>query len=96
MLSTTLLLAFLWGIVVAAFLSATHLGRWMRERLNWFVTSTGCGVDLLLLLLLADGGQVTWWHIPAVFFASSVPIAAMGVAQFHAYWEEMQRAARGE
>ncbi len=80
------LVAFLWGLAVAAFLQFTAIGDFLSKRLTWFATALGCGGDLLLLLALADeAGMVTWWHIVAVFFFSSIPVAFRGIMLLVAY-----------
>jgi hypothetical protein len=80
------LLAFVWGLAVAAFMQFTALGDFLSKRLTWFVTALGCGGDLLLMLMLADAaGMVTWWHIVAIFFCSSIPVAFRGMMELVAY-----------
>lgn len=94
MFSTVLLLALIWGALVAWFLRSTTLGRMLNQYLNWFATSVGCGVNILLLLPLVQEGAVQWWYIPTIFFVSSVPVAVAGLWDLRNYFGEMMLAAR--
>ncbi|PYJ11260.1 MAG: hypothetical protein DMF06_03350 [Verrucomicrobia bacterium] len=90
MLAFVLLLAFMWGCIIAAFMQFTELGDFISKRLTWFMTAIGCGVDLLLGLFLTDAsGSVEWWQIVAVFFVSSIAVSFRGIWQ-HASYNRMQ------
>lgn len=89
------LIAFIWGVLVAAFIQFTKMGRMMTKHLMWFVVATGCGVDFLLLLLLADPqGRIVWNHAIAIFFASSVPVAFRSILELVAYLKSIMEGAK--
>lgn len=95
MLAFVLLSAFVWGLAVAAFMQFTTLGDFLSRRLTWFMTALGCGGDLLLLLLLADGaGRVEWLAIVAVFFLSSFGPSVRGILQHQNYFKAVMDGAR--
>lgn len=66
------LLAFIWGIIWAAVLSLTHLGRYLACQETWLTVVIGVGADLLLCRLFLTLRQ--WLSVSAVIAASSVGI----------------------
>lgn len=95
MLPFVLLAAAVWGLCVAAFMQYTRLGEFLSLRLTWFMTALGCGVDLLLLLLVQDEmGRVFWWQIIAVFGVSSIGPSLRGILLHKNYFGELMDGAR--
>lgn len=95
MLPFVLLAAFAWGVCVATFMQYTRLGLFLSLRLTWFMTALGCGVDLLLLLLVMDAsGHIAWWHIVAVFGVSSIAPSLRGLLLHRNYFGEWMDGAR--
>jgi hypothetical protein len=62
------LLGFLWGAGLAAYLQLTRHGQFMATERTWLTVVAGIGVDLLI----AYPGD--WWTVVAVITASSVGI----------------------
>lgn len=95
MLPFVLLCAFIWGVGVALFMEFTTLGDFISKRLTWFITALGCGVDLLLVLLLVDNlGRVYWWQMVAIFFVSSMGPSYRGILAHKNYFVEWIDGAR--
>lgn len=95
MFAFVLLSALIWGVCVACFLEFTSLGKFIALHLTWFATALGCGGNLLLLLLLADGaGRVGWLAIVAVFFLSSIGPTLRGILQHQDYFKAVMDGAR--
>lgn len=90
MLAFSLLLATLWGAIVAIFLEYTSFGRFIEERLTWFIVAVGMGGDLLIALLLIDpDGRVLWWQMVAVIALSSVAVSVRGILEFFVYFRAL-------
>lgn len=97
MLFLVLLIAFIWGVLVAAFIQFTKMGRTLTKHLMWFVVATGCGVDFLLLLLLVDAeGRIAWSHAISVFFASSIPVAFRSILELVGYLKTIMEGAKDD
>lgn len=95
MLAFVLLSAFVWGVCVACFLQFTAIGKFIAERLTWFIVALGMGGDLLLLLLLMDSsGRVLWWQLVATIALSSIAVSVRGILQLVAYFRSMMDAAK--
>ena len=87
MLPFGLLLAVIWGCIVAAFIQFTPVGRFMANRMTWFLVALGMGGDLLIMLLFLDGdGRILWWQGVAVIALSSIAVSAQGIAEFYYYF----------
>lgn len=78
---TAALLAFVWGVVWAAFLQYHRYGQWLAIRRTWLTVVVGVGVDLALLLLVLDVHTVAM--VAAVVAASSLGIITRSLANEH-------------
>lgn len=97
MLPFVLLCAFIWGVCVACFMQFTTIGKFIAERLTWFIVALGMGGDLLLLLFLMDGsGRVLWWQLVATIALSSIAVSARGILELVAYFGSMMDAAKNQ
>ena len=97
MLPFVLLAAAIWGVCVACFIQFNSLGRWIADRMTWFIVSLGTGGDLLLLLLLIDErGYLPWWQVVAVIAISSVAVSARGILEFFVYFRGLMADAKTE
>ncbi len=65
-------LALIWGIVWAAFMQYSKLGRFLALRRTWITVVIGVGVDLLLMLPLLS--FQAWLHLCVVFALSSIGV----------------------
>jgi len=72
MKSLVLLLALIWGFVLAPLLQYVPLGRFLAARRTWITVVIGVGVDLALLALVL--APDTWLLIAAVVGLSSIGI----------------------
>lgn len=85
-----LLLALFFGLIYAALLHWTPLGKFIRAQMTWFATGVGIGVDLLILLYVADDQtRVVWWHIWAVITASAIGAIIGGIWEIFRSFEEI-------
>lgn len=95
MLPFVLLAAFAWGVCVACFMEFTAIGKFIAERLTWFIVALGVGGDLLLLLLLMDAnGRVLWWQLVATISLSSIAVSARGILELVAYFKGLMEDAK--
>jgi len=75
----------------------TTIGKFIAERLTWFIVALGMGGDLLLLLFLMDGsGRVLWWQLVATIALSSIAVSARGILELVAYFGSMMDAAKNQ
>lgn len=81
MLTLTLLMAAVWGVVWALFLQFTAYGRWLAVRRTWATVVVGVGVDVALLALVLTPGDVV--VVLAVFAASAVGIVGRSFLNEH-------------
>ena len=88
------ILALLWGIVWAALLQFSQLGRFLAARRTWLTVVCGVGVDLILLrpmLRLAD-----WLKVVLIVALSAFGIVARSVLnEARDHREFLTRAGKG-
>lgn len=89
MLLFVLLLGFVWGCVVAAFIQYTWVGAFVANHLTWLIVAIGVGGDLLLALLLVDeAGRILWWQFVVLVALSSIALSARGVVELASYFRK--------
>ena len=65
-------LAAFWGTAYAVWLQRTKSGAFIAARLTWLSVVIGCGLNLLIALIVLDGH--VWLVLMAIFAASGSPI----------------------
>ncbi len=76
-----LLLAGLWGTLYALWLQRTRQGAFLAARMTWLSVVIGCGVNLLIALLVMDVS--TWLLLVGLFVTSGVPIVIRSLSNEH-------------
>lgn len=79
--STVILLAFVWGVLWAAFLQFNRWGQWLAQRRTWITVVIGFGVDLALLAVILE--PHLWVLVASVIAASAVGIVVRSLVNEH-------------
>jgi uncharacterized membrane protein len=90
MLSFTLFLAILWGVILALILQRTAWGRFLALRRTWITVVIGVGVDLLILLAIIPFNA--WIITCSIIAASSLGLIARSLINEHADERELLEA----
>lgn len=76
-----LLLAGLWGTLYALWLQRTRQGAFLAARMTWLSVVVGCGVNLLIALLVIEISA--WLLLVGLFVASGIPIVIRSLSNEH-------------
>ncbi len=76
-----LLLAGLWGTLYALWLQRTRQGAFLAARMTWLSVVIGCGMNLLIALLVIEVSA--WLMLVGLFVASGIPIVIRSLSNEH-------------
>jgi hypothetical protein len=79
-----------YGLVIAAFINFTKIGRWMAGQMSWLLYTYSAAGGILVMLLLADAeGQLYWRDMACFIGASLIAIQPLGIKSLYDMFREM-------